>query len=1069
MIGKIIKSKSFKNLIEYLDKKDAVVLGTNMYGRNNRELTAEFMSVHDLNPGIKQPVLHASLSLSPGESLSNEQFTQACETWIEKMGFDLASNQYLIVRHQDTEHEHAHIAINRIDMVSGLVVADHFDRYRSQEIIRQLEQDYGLEQVAKSWQTFKNQQRNFQPTLELSSHQKLAAEIEQASLGQPTMPEFFQRLANYQIQAELNFTRTGKPYGISYQTAFGEKVSGNALGKAYSFCGLQKYLKVNYDPAKDHLKLVEVIQNAQQPVSRSSTVELTEGLSREEGNLRSPTINLEDRQLSYEGCPPLQTKCVINKTEKIDGSEDSSEVQYYPKLILLDADLSDICTRFFTGIANSPYCSLQELENYQANHDWLTPAIFINEWTPDDEIKANCYFYTEQTPLVMRDFLMEHIATLASDGQSLIEQNKRIYINTQGAAHTSKHGVPCIAKEIQERLPHLKVLDINRQTLGFSDHAINSSENLDLNSIIKNYDIIVASPSLETGYSIDDLPASQFDSVWCFAPGVDSPKNALQGIERVRQRCDRHVWAAQRGMGECGKTDSHQLIKELLDRQSAHKEYLRSIICSDSLMTSIIPLKTWADLQARVNAEREVYRAYIQLELSKYYNPIELDPIGNKDYLKALREKNKKLVEQCTEDEVKRHWEARDLTPEEFAELKTRTLLTAADTYAVQKHEIFGRYGLISEEIIKADIEGMYPAMRTLYNITDGFEFIEGRDCPRGTSVANRAEALENVQYDKRLGKKTVFLPDFAKGSDRTCKAKLLRDVNLLGLVEDLKDRIFSSKTDALQNFLAHCKHYAPEFERHLHIDVIKGEKSPIVLLRQLLELIGYSTIQIARTKKHRFFVLHSSLPSNMNEIFALWLTRDQERVARELAQVEADRSWQWQKEDEHAEVTKTYINNIEDVVTTEVVTAAMDQDWLSNDKDGVTSSYINNIEDVVTAETVTPAMDQDWLNNDKDGVTKTYINNIEDVVTPEVVTAEAVIQVDESIRTYDPAFSAYNYDANEPHLWQRRLNRAQLLGDEVMRKVYQCLPSQILNTVWSSLTATIQREYYRVFGQAIS
>jgi|GEM_PF-6795707 len=74
---------------------------------------------------------------------------------------------------------------------------------------------------------------------------------------------------------------------------------------------------------------------------------LTEGLSREEGNLKNPTINLgvefcrnkkrqasqklisqstkhinpislplfvrirlQDRQLSYKGCPPLQTKCV---------------------------------------------------------------------------------------------------------------------------------------------------------------------------------------------------------------------------------------------------------------------------------------------------------------------------------------------------------------------------------------------------------------------------------------------------------------------------------------------------------------------------------------------------------------------------------------------------------------------------------------------------------------------------------------------------------------------------------------------------------------------------------------
>jgi hypothetical protein len=191
MIGKISKSGSFKNLVEYLDKEDAVVLGTNMYGQGSRELTAEFMTVHDLNPGIKQPVLHASLSLSPGESLSDEQLKEACEAWMEKMGFDLTKNQYLIVRHKDTEHEHAHLAINRIDMVSGKVVVDSFERYRSQEIIRQLERNYGLEQVAPSWQTFKNKERNLEQTRELSERQQLAAEIELATKSSPTMPEFF--------------------------------------------------------------------------------------------------------------------------------------------------------------------------------------------------------------------------------------------------------------------------------------------------------------------------------------------------------------------------------------------------------------------------------------------------------------------------------------------------------------------------------------------------------------------------------------------------------------------------------------------------------------------------------------------------------------------------------------------------------------------------------------------------------------------------------------------------------------------------------------------------------------
>jgi hypothetical protein len=260
MIGKISKSGSFKQLVEYLDKESAVLLGTNMYGQGSKELTAEFMVVRDLNPGIKQPVLHASLSLSPGEELSDEQFREVCETWMEKMGFDLSKNQYLIVRHRDTEHEHAHLAINRIDMVSGNVVVDSFERYQSQEIIRQLERNYGLERVAPSWQTFKNSERELEQNPERSSRQKLASEIERASQGNPTMPEFFQRLASHQIRASVGFTRTGKPKGITYQMADQEKVAGNALGKAYSFPGLQKYLQVNYDLARDNRELAEIAQ-----------------------------------------------------------------------------------------------------------------------------------------------------------------------------------------------------------------------------------------------------------------------------------------------------------------------------------------------------------------------------------------------------------------------------------------------------------------------------------------------------------------------------------------------------------------------------------------------------------------------------------------------------------------------------------------------------------------------------------------------------------------------------------------------------------------------------------------
>lgn len=291
MIGKISKSGSFKQLVEYLDKEDAVVLGTNMYGQSSRELTAEFMTIRDLNPSIKQPVLHASLSLLPGESLTDEQFREVCETWIEKMGFDLTKNQYLIVRHRDTEHEHAHLAINRIDMLTSKVVVDSFERYRSQEIIRQLEQNYDLEQIAPSWQSFKNSGHELEQNRVPDSRKGLTHDIEIAAIGNPTMPEFFHRLASRQIRAEVGFTRNGKPKGITYLATDGEKVAGNALGKAYSFPGLQKYLKVNYDPNRDNRELAKIVQSTQE---KHQELQQERAPAREELELPSPHSHLEN-------------------------------------------------------------------------------------------------------------------------------------------------------------------------------------------------------------------------------------------------------------------------------------------------------------------------------------------------------------------------------------------------------------------------------------------------------------------------------------------------------------------------------------------------------------------------------------------------------------------------------------------------------------------------------------------------------------------------------------------------------------------------------------------------------
>jgi len=62
-----------------------------------------------------------------------------------------------------------------------------------------------------------------------------------------------------------------------------EQVAGNALGKV-SFPGLQKYLKVNYDPARDNQELAEIVQSTRQHLSHNKR----ENLHKRSWNYTSP-------------------------------------------------------------------------------------------------------------------------------------------------------------------------------------------------------------------------------------------------------------------------------------------------------------------------------------------------------------------------------------------------------------------------------------------------------------------------------------------------------------------------------------------------------------------------------------------------------------------------------------------------------------------------------------------------------------------------------------------------------------------------------------------------------------
>ncbi|MDR1040883.1 MAG: relaxase/mobilization nuclease domain-containing protein [Deltaproteobacteria bacterium] len=149
MIAKITKGRSFFGLLKYLmtEGKDPAMVGGSMGADDLRGLWEEFRSAASLRPGIARPVWHCSLSLPAGDALSDAAWGRAAKDFMRGMGFP-ERTPYVVFRHHDTAYDHVHIAASRIGW-DGALWSDSFDFRKSVAVCARLEQEYGLQIVAR--------------------------------------------------------------------------------------------------------------------------------------------------------------------------------------------------------------------------------------------------------------------------------------------------------------------------------------------------------------------------------------------------------------------------------------------------------------------------------------------------------------------------------------------------------------------------------------------------------------------------------------------------------------------------------------------------------------------------------------------------------------------------------------------------------------------------------------------------------------------------------------------------------------------------------------------------------
>ncbi|WP_268034012.1 relaxase/mobilization nuclease domain-containing protein [Algoriphagus sp. PAP.12] len=258
MIAKQSIGTSFLGALNYNLKKlytkdpsqKAELLETNFVSLQQDQIKKELNILRDLNPRLKRNTYHTSLNFAIGEEISNQKMLEVAQEYMKKMGFD--NNAYFIFRHHDSSHPHCHILSlrNRFD---GTVVSDSNNYMRSEKIVRELEEKYGLEKVNDSEKAnFKAPNkdelemvvRTGKASNKMLMQEKVATQLHHSK----TIQDLIRNLEKQGIYLLFNQANTGRVSGITYLSK-DFKAKGQALGNQFKWSNVKK--SINYEQTRD--------------------------------------------------------------------------------------------------------------------------------------------------------------------------------------------------------------------------------------------------------------------------------------------------------------------------------------------------------------------------------------------------------------------------------------------------------------------------------------------------------------------------------------------------------------------------------------------------------------------------------------------------------------------------------------------------------------------------------------------------------------------------------------------------------------------------------------------------
>lgn len=513
------------------------------------------------------------------------------------------------------------------------------------------------------------------------------------------------------------------------------------------------------------------------------------------------------------------------------------------QVYLADADLSDISLDYFISLSGIP----------------LKPFIIQNTWKPSQAEAYQFYNYPESTP---KKFIKDLVKHIRDGGKPLI------CLSAQKL--TSQWGTCNLESYFKKQFPTARILRIDSESLIEPNHPAYQCMT-HLNNILKNYDIVLASPSIETGVSID--LKGHFTSVWCLAQGLQTVTSICQSLGRVRENIPRYVWFASYGFNQIGNGATS--IPSLLS--SGHRLVDLNIrLLQQSDLDALNDLDTgfqaesllcWAKMAVRVNASMINYRENILAQLEyEGHQKIEVtqDIEKNPQKQNQLSEAINAVREQNYQEECQAIAKSPLLSDDEYRQSKKRLIKSISERRSLKKYDLQKRYGIsVDAELVMKDDAGWYQKLRKHYFLTIGRQFLSDRD----TLIAKKL--LD-------CGHGSLFIPDF-NGSQLGAIIGTMEVLGISVLLAHPERELRPTDLD-LQKMAKIAIHNRSEIKSITKIG-LAANSSPITIIRRLLDLLGYGLTQVRLEKiqKKSIRVYQITLPRDgREEVFRQWLFKDE-------------------------------------------------------------------------------------------------------------------------------------------------------------------------------------------------